>query len=71
MDLKRLTSGSWLIVAVSILAIASMIIVVSHATKGPATPEIAPQFSRSELEKSKGKGHSAPGTQPEQPNTKK
>ena len=65
MDPRRLTLGKWLIVAVAILAVVSMIVVVYHATKSPATPQIDPQFSRSKLhEKSKGKGPGGRSAEP-------
>ena len=57
MDLKRLTPTNWLVVAVTIVAVLSMIIVTYQTTKPPATPQIDPQFSRSKLqEQSKAKG---------------
>ena len=57
MDLKRLTPTDWLVVAVTIVAVLSMVIVIYQATKPAATPQIDPQFSRSKLmEQSKSQG---------------
>jgi hypothetical protein len=49
MDLKRLSPAQWLVVAVTIVAVVTMVAVVYQATKPPATPSIDPRFGRSKL----------------------
>ena len=57
MDLDRPTLQKWLLVAVAIVAVVSMIVVVYQTTRPPATPQIDPQFSRSKQGPSRGRDH--------------